>query len=382
MRITELGLFGLVTLMSPLAESGASQVSDIDTRTKRTPLPGEFTRVSSVRELRDGSLLIVDRGEGTLFLLADRQREPRAIGLPKGDGPLEYRRAFNIFALGGDSSLLVDGQSARWLIFDGARPIRSFSPEGDKTRAIASNICGASTSGLVVGFSAFGERKPTDPRLRMPSAPRDADSIRIIRGSLYSSAVDTLATVRGGWGGGVDRVNWVNGRAQGGITLHNPGTVEEQACMTPDGHTVVARSQPYRVEWIAPNGARTQGPPLSYERIRFTEAEKRAAISGDYPGSILESFASSEYPPWPAEAPPFVRDALIPLPDARVAIRRWAAAKDAMIRYDVVDRRGVRVSTLLVGKNERLVGAGRAGLYIVTIDEDDVQRLRVFPDQR
>ncbi len=366
----------LFLLLIQLAHGG-NQPPIIDTRTTSTMLPGEFTRVSSVRELRDGRLLVVDRGEGTLFL-ADRQREPRALGLPKGDGPLEYRRAFNIFALGGDSSLLVDGQISRWLLFKGPRPIRTFVWESGSVQSLSANICGASTSGLLVGVSGFGERKPTDPRLRMPSAPRDADSIRIIRGSLHSSRLDTLATVRGGWGGGVDRVNWVNGRAQGGITLPNPGTVEEQACMSVDGYTAVARSHPYRVEWIAPNGARTQGPPLAYERIRFTEAEKRAAISGDYPGSILERFSSDEYPPWPEEAPPFVRHALVPLPDGRVAIRRWASVNDAVIRYDIVDRRGQRASTLLVRKNERLVGAGRSGFYIVTIDEDDVQRLRAF----
>lgn len=378
MHIAGILLSAIIMQFTPLDEPGSDQPTVIDTRIGRTALPGEFIRIGSVRELQTGSVLVVDRGDGTLYMIPDRQREPRPLGLPKGDGPLEYRSAYNIFALGNDSSLVVDGQSARWLLFDGSRPVRTFLPGPGRVRELSSNICGASTTGLLIGFSGFGERKPADPRLRMLSAPRDADSIRIFRGSLHSTRIDTLTTVRGGWGGGVDRVNWVNGRAQGGITLPNPGTVEEQACMTSDGYTVIARSHPYRVEWISPNGARTMGPELSYERIRFTEAEKRAAISGDYPGSILERFASDEYPPWPVEAPPFVRDALVPLPDGRVAIRRWAAVKEVVNRYDIVNRRGERVSTLLVRKNERLIGAGRAGFYIVNIDDDDVQRLQLF----
>src|SRR6185436_12515924 len=102
----------------------------------------------------------------------------------------------------------------------------------------------------------------------------------------------------------------------------------------------IARMDPYRVEWIAPDGKRIRGEPLPFERVRLDDREQRGfverqAMRGGGPPRDPKSF-----PEWPAIMPPFLTEALLPAPDGRLWIRRPQTVANLEPPYDVVDRRG------------------------------------------
>lgn len=56
-----------------------------------------FTEVTAIRELNDGRVLILDRGEGTLLLGDFRDGTIRQVGR-RGCGPGEYEAPMQLFA--------------------------------------------------------------------------------------------------------------------------------------------------------------------------------------------------------------------------------------------------------------------------------------------
>src|SRR5688500_12239189 len=87
-------------------------------------LDQEFTRIVAVRELADGRVLVSDAGERKLFLTDFTSGAASVIG-QEGQGPEEYRSVGQLFALAGDSTLLVDQLGARWLLLHGAKIVQT-----------------------------------------------------------------------------------------------------------------------------------------------------------------------------------------------------------------------------------------------------------------
>lgn len=72
----------------------------------------QFTRIISVRELNDGSVLVADRQERRLVLVKWGSPDATVIGRI-GHGPGEYQRIGWLYALRGDSTLFTDSFHAR-----------------------------------------------------------------------------------------------------------------------------------------------------------------------------------------------------------------------------------------------------------------------------
>jgi hypothetical protein len=151
-----------------------------------------------------------------------------------------------------------------------------------------------------------------------------------------------------------------------------------------DGWVAFARFDPYRVDWCPPSGRCTPGAVIE-ERPPYTAADKRV---------YLEMMAR-RYPEWPTDpdrntgwpptVPPFVADVVnvtgpaFPMPDGRLMIARLPTTRTPANSYDVIDRRGNRVGTLLLNAAQRVVGFGSRSIYVATIDSNDIERLQRHP---
>jgi hypothetical protein len=76
--------------------------------------------------------------------------------------------------------------------------------------------------------------------------------------------------------------------------------------------------------------------------------------------------------------PPFAYTGVLAGADGNVWIPRYAPAEDTRSHYDVVDRRGVIVARVDVPNRGKIVGFGAKSIYVVRLDDDDLQYLQRF----
>ena len=114
----------------------------------------QFTDVVAVRELADGRTLLADRSENLLAIVDWDSGTTTPIGRV-GDGPAEYRLLEDLFPLQGDSTLVVDPQSDRWLLLDGSR-IVDIVTSGDPLNQLLSILSGGDSAGHLLGVRGYG----------------------------------------------------------------------------------------------------------------------------------------------------------------------------------------------------------------------------------
>jgi hypothetical protein len=197
-----------------------------------------------------------------------------------------------------------------------------------------------------------------------------ADSAVALRVSCDGSRIDTIAGLRGR----MRDVEIVAREVRGvGMWLSDPFAVGEQALLFRDGWIAVARLSPYRVEWISPAGERTLGPPIAERLISVSQQDKQAALSSYFGNSAL---SIEMIPSWPTQLPAFQESALFSSPQGFLVVRRTSVAASPEGRYDVFDRRGIRVHSFNLPGGHRLVGIGDHYLYVAVRDTDDIERLQ------
>lgn len=331
-------------------------------------LKAEFTSVAAVRELTDGRVLVTDAGEKRLYVADWRSGAVTALGR-EGSGPGEYQRPRNLFALSADSTLLVDALGGRWLLLAGDSIVTTVPVSAPPIQAGARLPLGADAQGHVVASRGIGVPSGSAP-MTMPRR----DSSYLVRVHRLSGASDTIATLASRPGrisvsGPIDRATAIE-------IVVNPLSVGDQVVVLPDGWVAVVRVDPYRVDWIGPDGRKAQGAPLPFDRHPVTDREKRAILQrqaterGDEPrdpDSVLD---------WPATLPPFLTGAVLPASDGRIWIRRTSRAGDRQVLYDVVGRSGALSARLSLPDGQHVVGIGRAAVYTAETDADGIQRLR------
>lgn len=337
----------------------------------------EFTMVTSVRELSDERVLVVDERENKLFVadfVADRVTPIGRVG----DGPGEYRRVGRLWPLRGDSTLMIDPLSQRQLIFAGAKVVSTRPRAGGPTE-----------SGLAYGVDHERNTLRIVHSMRNGKLTGLRDSMFVIRGR-PGGRVDTIARVPSEYAN-IDptkRPATLQGFGRGTKRVYRATIADlDQAVLFPDGWVAVARTRPYRVDWCAPKTACAVGPTIAADHTPITLADKRAYIAsmvasegwpeGISPDSVLG---------WPASIPAFTArqtlvDAspLLALPDGRLLIERLPTAAMPGRRYDIIDRRGNLASQLTLAANQRIVGVSATYLYVTTTDENDLQRLERRP---
>jgi hypothetical protein len=372
MRLTAT-LVVMVACVATRARAQSATVRSVTLPAPNASLAAEFTSVTSVRELPDARLLIVDGGEKAVMVADWTTKGVTRVGR-NGSGPGEYLQPSTLFALGGDSTLLPDTRNGRWLVLRGPSIVATIGPDAPAIRNNARQPVGADDHGhvLVTRSIVTGERPA-------PTAMPRRDSLVLTRVDRATGRADTVARVRARPAqitiqGPADKPTAVS-------VLMNPLATGELSALFPDGWIAIARLDPYRVDWIAPDGKRITGSPLPFERVRLDDRERRAFVERQAERTGRPVRDPSSFAEWPDAIPPFLPEPLLSAPDGRLWIRRAPTAANANPPYDVVDRRGELVARVAAGKDVQVVGFGRDAVYTVATDENGVQQVqrRAFP---
>lgn len=330
----------------------------------------EFNRIASVRELADGSVLMVDRGDDRLYHVR-WERAPVQVGR-KGSGPGEFHTVGDLFALGGDSTLLTDQYTGRWNLLVGATVAETESEGRPLNQLFGGSIHGADVRGRVL--DVVGVR--SGPGLRGTSFVSDTNLMVVA--ARASQRADTIARLKGVGSRGL-RVTQPSGSRPGRIVANNPFESKELALLMVDGWIAVARADPYRIDWRSPDGDWTKGSALEPSRVRVTEREKCAIVrrlGWDPPGAPCRP---DDYPGWPEFAPPFLATPVAPPlfadPRGRLLVRRTPTADHPGNRYDLIDRAGRRIGVIELPATRSIVGFGASHVYVAFTGEDGTQSL-------
>ena len=351
-----------------------------------------YTMIGTVRELRDGRVVVADRVEKVVHLVDLAGGTARRVGA-EGGGPNEYRLPINALAMPGDSTLVFDAGGMRYLVVAPTGEIvRSFNPVEALGGALgAMNARGVDGEGNLY-FLDRGFRGPREGQ-EMNGTFQTPDSGTVMRYELRTGTTTPVGRVAlarqqvtASGGGGQQRIM---------MRAPNPFAAQEDWTVAPDGRLAIVHHDPYRVEWVAPNGQRVTGPAVTYSRLRVTDADKRRwaenarnpnnqiriAVGG--PGAGAAAAPRAAEPPlqrddWPEFKPPFTGQAAVVAPDGRLWVLRTRAAEDDVPSYDVFDSYGARVGSVRLPPNGRLVGFGRNSAYVVRTDEDDLQYLQRY----
>ncbi|MCC6930162.1 MAG: hypothetical protein IT359_14350 [Gemmatimonadaceae bacterium] len=324
-------------------------------------------------------MVALDLAEWRLVVVDLEARRITAISR-RGEGPGEYKEVSGLFAIGVDTTIVEDRQSARWLVMRGGELRGMVRVPGRGQRG--PTIVGLARDRVVETVTHTAGRETGIPVMPMRE---NAESIAVVLYPRFTLGrevglvgADTLRTLRGRFGG-QRRIQ--RGEVNGGphyYLLDSPLGVEEQAVVFPDGWIAYVLASPYRVEWRTAKGASVVGAPLPFVPRPVTEEMKRAAIRRLWPKRSLDVIRPSEYPGWPATLPPFPNEAALAAPDGQVIIERFSLPGDRVRRYDIVDRSGALTARLVLDERQRLLGFGKRTAYVAYKDDDDLEWLQRF----
>jgi hypothetical protein len=361
----------LIAVLSALpVMADAQTIIVVPLRPADAMLDEEFTYIGSVRELRDGRVLITDPRENRVVVADLRANRVEPVGRP-GHGPEEYGSALALHPLAGDSSIMFDLLGRRWLLFDGARIVVTMPPDAPAVQATSGLGTGADALGFVTGVG----RGPSFAGTRDYGK---GDSSTVIRVARKTGKVDTLARLRSAPAHAESQVD-----AKGNITSmsirRSPLAVGEESLLFRDGWLAVARLEPYRIDWRSPDGHWTLGRPLPVSVVKMTAREKQASMERTAKSSGRPARSPDTVKDWPDELPPYSTRPFVAAPDGRLLVLKQPSADHPETRYDVVDRRGVLLGQITMPDTERIIGAGARSVYVAVKDENDIERLRRHP---
>lgn len=321
-----------------------------------------FTRITSLRELADGRMIVTDFVERRI-MVGRFDGSPAAPVGRRGPGPREWSSARPIRALRGDTSLLVDAVARRWIRFVDTLVVGQISPDALVRRSIGS-ADDADTLGNVYARQPLGD----DPR----------DSILVLRAALGDGKVDTLVMMRSQTSLGPRGTDEEGNR----LPVARPAfaTGEEFAAF-PDGWVAIARLDPLRLDWISPDGRRIDGTPVGEPPLPVTDAEKERVRAEN--ASVIEFFGRATgairevmlapYTVFPDELPPFEPGALVAGGDGLAYLRRLEPVGMSGARYDVFDRAGRRVGIMRLDTHSKLGLVSSRFRYVIRTDADSLQ---------
>lgn len=348
-----------------------------------------FGMVSGLHELSDGRLMITDGlGQMLLWVEMDGGRMEQ-IGR-EGRGPEEYRTPDALYALAGDSTLMVDLGNGRLTVL---------GPDGEfiRTMPIARQVNGQMVTALPRGVDRMGRIyfQPFGMMMGRPGGgvPAPPDSASIARWNPADDAVDTLGVVKL-----EERKVETSGGANNRSVRIRPVRMSPQDAwaVAPDGRVAVARSDPYSLEWIG-DGSHRQGSQVSIRPVRVGRPEKIEYLLTRRRGDINvmvdvnngvrqmsfgrgrrnsdEVDISGE---WPLNMPAFGTGAVRVAPNGDAWVRRNISADDEAT-FDVFGPDGNLKEQIKLPVGRHVVGFGDGVVYAVYFDEFDLQYLERYP---
>lgn len=348
--------------------AGAQGVPQVKLKPANATIDREFTRITSARELSDGTLLVFD---DTLFSVDFKAGTLNRISRP-GRGPNEYFRSTSLVALPGDSTLITGFD--RWLILAGTRIVKMIPADDSLVAAARRGVTGVDSRGraLVVRNAGRGSGDP--------AAPIDSPYLAFL--DRNTRTFDTLGRLRPIPSGEITgSMKDGRGNTVPVYTVREP-LVADEAVLFKDGWVAVARVYPYRVDWLDPSRRWIRGPALAAQTVntyreRLAAAQRQSRKSGKPAYEVQETGYNG--PTTIPEYMSFDWATFLMAPDGRLVIKRSQTADFEFTRYDVVDRAGKVNMQLTMPETEFIVSFGAKSVYVVAADDDGIQRLRRHP---
>lgn len=317
----------------------------------------QYSRVTSVREISGGRVLVSDAGLSRVDLLSPEMRFLGAAA-KKGDGTLDYQSSDMLLAVAGDSTWIVDDVGASLLLLDPSMRAISKRPhrrEVSGTRTLMTEVRGIDAAGHLY----FTGLRPN----LVPRAPRD--SVPLLRWAPTADVIDTLTWIRipvfGMRPSEVKPDSMINVAA-------DPWEWRDVWSVAPDGRVAVVRGDDYHLEWFAgpvkvASGRAVPAPrvPVSAEDVQQLRDTKFSISTPEGPRTVSAASGAQL-----SSAKPFVASGAPPRVDSdgRVWVERSRASHDDLVTYDVFGATADPVLTVQLANRARVVGFGNEATYV------------------
>lgn len=379
-------LAALAVLCAPLS---AQDVKEHSLAGPEATFPDGFSRLSGMRELADGRVMVAD-GLGQVLVIADLASGAADTIGAEGQGPEEYREPDGLFVLPGDSTLLVDLGNGR---------VTAIAPDGSfgETTPIAQPAERGLT--LVLPRATDGSGGIYFQQMGgMGSARGLPDSAAVVRFDRASGSYDTLAFVKMP----ERKVSESGGTGERNVMMRPvPLSAEDAWGVGLDGRVAVARAGTkqgeYWLEWVLPDGQAVSGKPTKYRPVKIGTAEKQEWVQnlgtdglrvmitndgGSMQANMSRGGGGRGLPDvdgfdWPDAMPAFTSDAVHVDPDGNAWVVRQTAAGEAP-QADVFGPDGTLKARVRLPKGCEIAGFGADAVYLVRTDDLDFQWLERY----
>lgn len=243
--------------------------------------PSEFTSISSVRVLSDGSVLVNDLSARKVALLDPTLAHTTIVADSTSATSMAYSsRLAGIIAYHGDTTLFVDPQSMSMLVLDGAGKVArvmSVPKAQDATFLIGGPFGhpGLDASGRLVYRTVLRPKfVPPGPDGKFV-APVPIDSAPIIRFDLNERRADTAGYIKVP----APRVSVNSSEGRVRVTMQmNPLSVTDDWALLPDGDIAVVRGADFRIDLLKADGTVVKGEKIPFEWQRLNDSSKQAIV--------------------------------------------------------------------------------------------------------
>ena len=379
----------LATILGSAAAS-AQEVTEKDLGKPTNVVKDGFERAILGTELADGRLLFVDaggeRGTATAYTRIDFATGKVERVLSSGPAEHQFRALASPLRWPGDSLASADAGKARLMILgpDGsyARSIKLGEPPAAPADAAPRGLRLPTARYAAGGTTLFGVGFAPRPTGVNPVLAPPRQLFPVVRFSIASLSYDTVVQLLPAQAARPPQ------RSQETATMMvTIPTTPFQAVDTwvayRDGTVAVVRAATYRLDFIAPDGARTQGQPIPFPKVAVNDEDRKAHVSTvkrtteENMGrasarSPIRTFIYTEPATWPATHPAFRGDAPAVLgSDERIWLSVRCENDSKATCFDVIDRTGQRAARYRLPARSRLLAAGKEAVYIVNESKGD-----------
>ena len=339
-----------------------------------------FDQILSLRELPGGRVLVTDLGPRTVVLANFTSGTVTTVGR-NGQGPGEYQQPGDLIPARGDTTLVVDRASRRFLLIRPDGTMGATVPFPEEVQGFPEPRGMDHQGRIYFQGSAFG-----GPGAETEELP---ESVAVVRWQRGTTQLDTVARVK------IPSLKMqVSGsaNARAVILRPQPYAPQDEWRVASDGRVAVGRVGDYHVEWLGV-GAPVVGPAVSYQPVKVNAADRAAFLSGMRNNrtriavNVGGGGRDREIKPpevdekdfdWPAVKPPFVGRASFMSPEGQFWLQRSNPTQDSTAVYDVFDPTGHPAGQVTLPRGRRLVGLGQGTLYATRTDADGLQWLERY----
>lgn len=382
------GTLASIAFLSPVAGQQKAALTKPDAETSES-----FTRISSIRELPSGKVLVADISDKVIQLVDLAGGTMTKVGR-EGNGPGEYAFPRSLVALPDGSTLVHDMLNRRFL---------TITPDGKTGAFVEMPRPPAGTERITGPLGGITNIGGVDDRGRIyfegspfSAGGGSADSVPILRWDRVKPSFDTVGFKKQPPGS----ASAVGGNGQFRMTIGGGKRFTPAELWSVAGDGTIARvfPEPYRVAWFSSRDQATMGAVVPYTPMKVTEEDKRLfieaqkkqapirlTIGGPGGGGARPSAGGggTNFTPPPPEfadtKPPFDgAGSALATPDGEIWVLRTRPASDKVPTYDVFDRAGTLVKKVSLNPESRVAGFGKGTVYVVRTDQDDLQYLQRY----